>query len=453
MNSSKNVKKMQNFKEIDFKALIKKFLPVFILLVAILGAFIFIATKPTAQRAAPPKIIPQIEAFAISKGTIPITVETVGTLIASQQVSLKSQIIGTVETISPEFEPGAIVKKGTVLVTLEKRDYENALKKSQANLAKAKANYQLEQGQQAIARTELEQLKSFIQSSANQSKIQQSLTLRKPQLEQAKADMAIAQADVDSAKLNFERTEIKAPFDALIVERNVSTGQNISTSEIIAELVAIDEYWADVAIPVDTLYNNELLAGPVKEIPVKVFSNFGEEWNGEVIQIVGALSSASRMGKMLVRINDPIALEEGNNRTPLLMGDQVNISIEAGVYDDVLSLPRGAVLNNTTLWIVDAQNKLKPIEVTMIWRDGSVAYIKDPGLADGTLIYVSGLSTPVEDILIKPVVSNQEAEESPQAPENQQEPESQQINEEMPANKPDAEKNPNRKKGEKAKAE
>ncbi len=407
----KNIKNLKNvkippLKEIDFKALIKKYMPAFILLVAILGALIFIATKPTAQRTPPPKIIPQIEAFAISKGTIPITVETVGTLVPSQQVSLKSQIIGTVESISLDFEPGAVVKKDTLLVALEQRDYANELKKNEASLAKAKASYQLEQGQQAIARTELEQLKNFIQSSESQTRAQQSLTLRKPQLEQAKADVAIEQANVDIAKLNLERTQIKAPFDALIVERNVSTGQNISTSEVIAELVAIDEYWADVAIPVDTLYNNELLSGPVKEIPVQIFSNFGEEWSGEVIQIVGALSSASRMGKMLVRIKDPLALDTDNNRTPLLMGDQVNIAIEAGVYDDVLAVPRGAVINNTTLWIVDENDVLVPVDVDMVWRDGSTAYIKDPGLANGTLIYVAGLSTPVVNLQVNPIVSN-----------------------------------------------
>ncbi len=413
VNKFKSIKNLSSldFKNMDAKEIIKKFLPVFILLIAIIGASIFIATKPTAQRTPPPKIIPQIEAFAISKGTIPITIETVATLIPSQQVSLKSKIVGTVESLSPDFEPGAVVKKDTLLVSLEKRDYVNELTKNEADLAKAKASYQLEQGQQTIARTELEKLKSFIQSSENQTKIQQSLTLRKPQLEQAKADIAIAQANVDTAKLNVERTEIKTPFDALIIERNVSTGQNISTSEIIAELIAIDEYWADVAIPVDTLYNNELLSGPPKDIPIKVFSNFGEEWNGEVIQIVGALSNASRMGKMLVRIKDPLALDENNTRTPLLMGDQVNISIEAGVYDNVLALPRSAVVNNTTLWLVDQENKLKAIEVDIVWRDGTTAYIKDPGLAEGSLVFVSGLSSPVENIIVNPLVLNQENEE------------------------------------------
>lgn len=402
-----------------FIRILRALFPILIIAGACYGAYLFMSTPPTARRGAPAKIVPQVEAHLVERGAVPVHINTVGTIIASQEVSLKSKVSGTIETISPAFQPGAIVKKGDILVTLEKTDYTNALHTSEANYKKAKASYEVELGQQSIAKTELEQIKSIAPNSISTSNIQTSLTLRKPQLAQADADVAIAQVSLDNAKLDLERTEIKAPYDALVISRSVSIGQHITTSDVLAELVAIDEYWVEVPIAIDILYNNNLLSHSLDEIPVDVITLHNEAWDTKVIQVVGAITTGSRMGKVLLSIDDPLALSEANSRVPLIVGDQVKVQIEAGVYEDVVALPRSALQYNEYLWTIE-NSALKSKVVDVVWRDGNIIYVKGSDLPKGTLVLTSGLSNPVEGMIVKPSVDGKVITSEENTPKNPQ---------------------------------
>ncbi len=338
--------------------------------------------------------------YKISQGSVPIYIDTIAKLIPYNHINLKSQISGTVEYISDDFETGAIIKKGTVLVRLEKHDYQNEVKRLEANLAKAEANYKLELGQQEIAQTELKKFEKLKSNNPTSNALHTDLTLRKPQLEQVLSDVVIAQANLDDAKNKLAETEIKAPYDAMILNRSISLGQHVSANEALAELVSVDKYLAEVAIPVDALYNNKLLNNTNKDIPIKLLTNYKEVWSGSLVQIVSALTTDSRMGKLIISVDDPLSLEEENTKVPLLLGDQINVFILAGNYDDVIALPRNAVYNNENIWIVDAQNILHYKEIEVIWSDGDHIYIKDSGLEEVSLVLESGINNQVRPKII-----------------------------------------------------
>ncbi len=381
--------------------LIRKFLPILLIIGALGGGYILISSKPTPQRKAAPKIIPQVQAMKIEVGSIPIIIDTIGTIVASQEIDITSKVSGTVESLTTGFQPGSVIKKDDILLQLDKVDYEVALKKVQANLAKSKADYQLEQGQQSIAQSEYNKIKEIMPEVLS-SDINTNLTLRKPQLEQAKANMAISQADLDDAKLDLAHTTIKAPFDALITSRSVSTGQHISTNQVLGHLVAIDEYWVDVTLAVETLYNNKILSHDAKGLPVTVVTKANEEWKGELIQTVNVLTSGSRMGKLLVSVDDPLSLEQNKGKTPLLMGDQVQILLETGIFDNTIAVPRASVKNGDTLWLIE-DNKLKSVKVNILWKDSNLSYIDATNIPKTSSILVSDLTNPVENLEVRPV--------------------------------------------------
>ncbi len=381
--------------------LIRKFLPILLIMGALGGGYVLMSSKPTPQRKPAPKIIPQVQAMQIEVGSIPIIIDTIGTIIASQEIDITSKVSGTVESLTTGFQPGSVVKKDDVLLQLDKIDYEVALKKVQANFAKSKADYQLEQGQQSIAQSEYKKIKE-IMPNISSSEINTNLTLRKPQLEQAKANMAISQADLDDAKLDLSHTTIKAPFDALITARSVSTGQHVSTNQTLGHLVAIDEYWVDVTLAVETLYNNKILSHDAKGLPVTVVTKANEEWKGELIQTVNVLTSGSRMGKLLVSVDDPLSLEQNMGKTPLLMGDQVQILLETGIFDNTIAVPRASVKNGDTLWLIE-DNKLKSVKVNILWKDSNLSYVDATNIPKTSAILVSDLTNPVENLEVRPV--------------------------------------------------
>ncbi|MEZ5506763.1 MAG: hypothetical protein R3F38_12655 [Gammaproteobacteria bacterium] len=67
---------------------------------------------------------------------------------------MRAQVSGVVQTLSPGLEPGSFVTEGQTLVRLEQADYQAALIQQQAALQQAKAELEIEQGNQAVARSE-----------------------------------------------------------------------------------------------------------------------------------------------------------------------------------------------------------------------------------------------------------------------------------------------------------
>lgn len=384
--------------------ILKKLFPLIILIGACVLAYVIIATKPVAERKPPPKIIPQVYSVIAERGDRPLYIESAGTIVPSQMISLKSQVQGTVATLAKEFQPGEIVKKGTILLTLDKVDYEAEVHKTAAELAKVKADYDLELGQQNIVRNEFQQLQSILPNVQNIGQVERNLALRKPQLEQAKANISIAEANYNIAKLNLSRTEVKAPFDALINTRLASTGQQITTSESLGELIAVDEYWVEVALPVDTLYNNKIFENTNKDAELDVITQNNTRWHGTLIQIVGTLTEGSRMGKLLIRVKDPLGLNLTEPHAPLLMGDEVDIRLQAGIYDDVYAFPRSAVRNNSSVWIIE-NSKLYEVPVTVIWKGAATVYVQSEQLPEKVEVLSSNLSNPINGMEIRTIRS------------------------------------------------
>ncbi len=370
-----------------------------------------ILTKPKAIRGRLPSMAPAATVYQVKKGSVPIYIDTIATLVPYQSIALKSKVSGTVESLAKNFEAGAIVKKKAVLLSLEKRNFENEVRKLKASLAKVKADHTLELGHQLIVQEELKQLEGMMADDILSSSLHTELTLRRPQLEQVLSDLSIAEVNLLNAQYDLEETEVKAPFDALILSRTASVGQHISASETLAELVSVEKYLADVAIPVDTLYNNQLLTHKSTDIPIEVITNFNEKWEGKLEHIVSALTTESRMGKMIISIEDPLALQDNNTKVPLLLGDQVNVRILAGTYDDVIQLPRSAVFNNENIWLLNKENHLKYQKIEIVWSDGNNVFVKENVLKDNDLVLHSGISNPVEDLLIKPTIINISEEE------------------------------------------
>ncbi len=394
-------------KELIKKINIKKVLPIFIILGAIVLAFIFIATSPSAPRMEPRKITPQAQAFYAERGDSPLFIEELGTLVASQSIAIKSKLAGTIATISPAFEAGSIVKKNTNLFTLESSDYKADLDKKLATLAKVKADYALEQGQQSVAQSDFNQLKTVMPEMKNMSTAESNLALRKPQLEQAKANVAIAEADVAMSRTAMNDTQFKAPFDGIITARLASTGQRITSGETLGELIATDKYHIEVGIAVDTLYSNKILSIDDEDLHIEILSKSGEIWEGNLLQIVGVLASGSRLGKMLISVNDPLALSKDNTKVPLLLGDQVTTRLEVGVFDDVFVLPRAAVRNNNTVWLIE-KGQLKSVNVDVKWKDTTNMYVQSDEIPDRALFLASETLNATEGMQVAISVINEE---------------------------------------------
>jgi RND family efflux transporter MFP subunit len=290
----------------------------------------------------------------------------------------------------PEFKEGARFGQGEVLVRIDRADYEIALARAKGRVATANYEYQIELGRQDVARREW----GLIRDGRPASDREEHLALRKPQLQNVEAGLASARAELKQAELNLERTELKSPFNALLRTRQTEIGSVVNLQEPVATLVGTDEFWVQVAIPVDRLGVLGDLgpgAGEPVTATVRLSGNGGSSWSGRVIRLLGDLEPSGRMARILVAVPDPLDQHTG---LPLLLGSYVRVDLEGEQLERVVVLPRSALREEDRLWLVGADETLEIRPVEVAWRDAASVYIGG-GLAAGERVILTDLAIPV----------------------------------------------------------
>lgn len=331
-------------------------------------------------------------------GSYPITIDVMGQITPAREAALKARVEGEVIEIADEFVPGGFVEKDQVVMKIDPSDYELDVKVKEAAVQQAQAAFRLELGQQKIARKELE----IIENSTGKKIKNKELALRKPQLEQARADLQAAKADLEIAQLNLERTEIKAPFNALIAERNSDLGNVVSMQDTLATLVSTNEFWIDAEIPVQNMRWLKLpkpmdLDG--SKAVVKLDGGRGEH-TGKLFKVTGSLNEQTRLAQILVSVSDPLVLNSSDRtRSPLVLGDFVRLHLIGKVLENAARLPSSYVRGNGQMWVA-RDGKLAIQKVTIAYQDRSYVYVVE-GLNKGDRIITSNIATPVHGMDIQ----------------------------------------------------
>ena len=351
-------------------------------------------TEPEAQReTATKKTAMLVDVVEVSPGNFTPTVVATGTVQAAKDIILTPQVAGEVIRISANFTPGSFVRKGEVLLQINPADYRNTLQLRRSDLELAKANLAIEMGRQDVARKDFELI------GQEMSEENKALVLREPQLESAKASVAAAEAAVDQAQLNLQRTTIRAPFDAHIISRNTNVGAQLAPGTEIGRLVGMDEYWVLADVPMSKV--NWLTFSDNRSDPgsaVKIFSNswpVGQHRDGKLFSLVGALDAQSRLVRVLISVPDPLARTAIMDTVPpLIIGAFVENQIEAREIQNVIRLSRDHLRQGETVWVMQ-DGKLQIRDVEIVFQDAEYAYV-NKGLSDGDQVVTTDLSTVVE---------------------------------------------------------
>jgi len=359
-----------------------------LLAIAIVGYIAFVKTAPKAQKKRPPKMAPRVETQPLVPTNTTVVLELAGTVVPAEEVMLRARVSGEIVSMADGFIDGGLLKKDDEVLKIDPVDYELALAAAESQLATAQFNYKMELGRHDVAKREWEQLKS--EDATEQEK---ELALRTPHLAASKAALQAAEAALEKAKLNLSRTEIRSPFNAVVLTRNVNIGSQATPSGQLARLAGTDAYWVKVSIAVDRL--------PWLEIPgaeATVVSTSGAVRKGRVIRLLGDIETKGRMARVLVEVDDPLCLKpENRQEKPLLLGEYVRIEIQGRELEGVYDIPRSALREGDRAWIAN-EGKLEIHEAKVLWRSKRRVLLHAPfqeGGDQGRLI-VSDLTTPIQ---------------------------------------------------------
>ena len=371
-----------------------------ILIGAIVAAVILVKTKPKAKKKKRASMIPVVELVRIEASDENVIVNAMGTVIPAVDINLQSEVNGRVTWINHDFVEGGLVKKDDVVIKVDDSDYKLALLRRQAQLKIEESNLRLEEGRQDIAKREWEMLN--VASDLGEEDLE--LALRKPQLVKQQALVDAARADLGQAELMLARTEIKAPFDAVVRRASVNVGDQASLGKVLAQLVGVDTYWVLASVRVSEL---KWIALPDAEgkngATVKVILADNRSRDGVVIRQLPDLEANGRMARLLIAVDDPIMGGNDEKQVSMLLGQYVRVRIMGPAEKNVYRVSRNALRDGGELWLLGKGNKLDVVDVEVVWSDRDSVILNGNILNDGDKLIMTDLDVVVEGMQLRDV--------------------------------------------------
>lgn len=355
-------------------------------------------SAPKAQRAKPLKKATLIETVALSPTDNTVRISSLGKVMAARNSAIFPKVNGEITAISDSFIPGGFLKKGEELVSIEEDDYRLAVLESESALEEAKANLMLEIGEQQIARREYELLGKKLENA------DETLILRKPQLETAKARVKNAEIALERAKLDLARTRVTVPFDGIVNFKGADLGSRVTTATKLAEIIEAKTYWIQVSVPRDRLTWIDIPVSDQEngsEVLIFTDSAGTEPKIGEVLRLLPTFDERGQMAQLLISINDPMARSKENRGKPAILLESIlKVEIMGKTLKDTIALPRTLLRINDTVWTMDDQNTLVITTPQILYR-GETHIIIGQGLPDTRSIVKTNLNTPVEGMPLR----------------------------------------------------
>jgi len=347
--------------------------------------------RPPAEISEPSYAAVTVDVAEVVKVNPRIQVQAQGTVTPVQETTLLSEVKGRIIEVADNFHVGGFVSTGDVLLRIDPRDYQTALLHAEAAVESAESALVQEKGRAEVALREWEKLPKGSQRSEEA----RDLYLRKPQLEQARAQLLAAQADLNTARDNLDRTVIRAPYDALIREKLGDLGQFVGAGTMLAKIFSVETAEVRLPIPQSRLEYLELpgVVGYREGSLIDLYTDVGgdiKHWNARLHRTEGVFDERSRVLFTVARIEDPYGLRHPG-REPLRIGTFVNANIEGRELDNVVVLPRYVLRAGEYVWVVDDSMRLRNRKVSTLRAGGDKVYI-DAGLDEGELVSLTNLN-------------------------------------------------------------
>ncbi|SES65711.1 efflux RND transporter periplasmic adaptor subunit [Thalassotalea agarivorans] len=394
--------------------ILQKLLPILILIIGVVFMGMFSGMKQPPAEKEKVDNTPIVAVQEVEVSPLMLEVKSYGVVKPKFETELISQVSGQIVELSDAFVRGGFVKEGELLARIDPSDYEAALIEAQASLATAKAGLEQEKAQAKVAE---EEWKRITNASPTE------LSLRKPQLAQEIARVKAAQAAVLRAERNLERTQVKAPYDAMIEMRNIGLGAFVNMGSRLGKVLGTDV--AEIRLPVpDSQLQFLIDQGIAAKVELEgKFSGQPMTWHAHVARSEGVIDGESRMSYLVAEVSDPylLGLVENidENTTPLRFGSYVNAKIQGQEIAQATTVPRYLV-SDSRVPILNEELKLQYVDITILRQDGAQVVVSH-GLNQGDRIITSALDFPVDGMQLA-LPSNKTDLEEKEAVEEEQEP-------------------------------
>lgn len=340
--------------------------PIFILFLGYVGFGALKKSKPEPKSKKAQVVIPLVNVLEVSPADHAAQVLSFGTVQSYFETTLTPQVTGEIISVSESFRVGMMVEKGAVLARIDDTDY-------QATLAALKADKV--NAQQVLAEEEINVRQAAADWTDSGRKISDAsdFVLRKPQLAAATANVQSAEAAEAKARVDIERSVIRAPYDAMVLARTASLGNLANQQQPLGRLVAVSK--AEVRLPLTAVQLSRIAVsrlssgGAPIDITLTSAADDAVQWPAQLVRVEAAVDQVNQVTYAIAEIDTPY---KGHDK-PLTIGTFVNVSIPANPIKNAYSVNESALVNDAFVWVINADGKLKKLAAKrMQSSEGSV---------------------------------------------------------------------------------
>lgn len=326
------------------------------------------AKKPKERPPAPVLVAPA------TKKTVPVAIDAVGTVESISQVAVKSMVNGEVKKV--HFSEGQDVAKGQVLFTIDTRQYEAAIRKGEADLARIKA-------QLATARSNAERYGKLVKDGI--VTVEQYDSFR-TQAESLEADHAAQLALIDSIRVQLSYCTIRSPISGRTGNLLINAGNVVKANDTLS-LVTINQIrpiYVAFSIPERELprIRQYLTKGKMK-VEARLPGDSGQPETGDVTFLDNSVDPLTATIKLKGTFSNP--------KTRLWPGQFVSVRLTLASLADAVVVPTQAVQTGQMgqyVFVVKGDTaESRPVKIGIVSEGMTVV---DQGLKPGETVVVDG---------------------------------------------------------------
>jgi RND family efflux transporter MFP subunit len=399
MSLKQKIKDFRDRRPVAFQAAVV----VVMIIVAVLIFAAMMATREEVVRQKMTLPAPKVKTSVAEVGPTRVRITGEGTVSPLREIDLVPQVAGRVVFMSPALVDGGMFEKGDILFRIDPVDYELAVQSALARVKDLESKMMLTEEEAEAARYEWK-----IQNDDDGTS-PPPLVAKEPQLAAARAALDGAKAELDKARLNLERTTVRAPFDGRISSKSVDLGQFVAVGQRLARMFSVEA--AEIMVPLEDVdlrwievpgfTGGETSASEATVIATVAGRDI--ERPARLMRTEGRLDERTRMVNVIVRVERPY-----DEMPPLAMGLFVRVEIEGVMLPEATWLPRSAVHDGNTVYIVDSESRIRFRRIDIARYDRNDVLVSS-GLDDGDLVVVSALKIVTEGMevsMVKPEVAD-----------------------------------------------
>ena len=351
-------------------------------------------TKPLDT---PPLLVRVID---VKPESVALKVRAEGTVAPRVESQLVPEVAGRVVEVSSSLAVGGFFEEGDVLLRVETREYDLMIIRAESAIAQAKLRLATEHQEADVALKEWETLGQGEPAP---------LVAREPQIAEAQAALASAEAALQQAKFDLERTVVRAPYSGRIRSKQVDVGQFVQRGAPVATLYSVDV--AEVKLPIadaELEFVNLPLAyrdaaesanGPGVTLTAE-FAGREHKWYGKIVRTEGEIDPATRMVNAIAQIEDPYGKSSDSRRPPLAVGMFVEAEINGRRVGNIVRLPRTALRGDAQVLVVDSTDHLYYRDIDIFRLDRDEVLVRG-GLEPGDRVCVSNVEAAVNGMRVR----------------------------------------------------